>query len=224
MPDIDPAALTRLDTFSQPLAPPALPSKLNGINGLSSLKTPKAVNTVQRVDLEPLYTSLKGAIGDHWSEYKEAISLFVLGMFTSRLMCDLLIKGTTFFFSLTSHATPGQLNQNELCLRTDYFLTVDPSIEHLHNQLVAAIFANVPRDAPDAGVAPWVSTNDKPTLLSKPISGDAAEQRLKTEVMQLPARDRRRLKELPDVSSRHFTRNEYCFTIFSGYFVSRCSD
>ena len=32
------------------------------------------------------------------------------------------------------------------------------------------------------------------------MAGDAAEQRLKTEVMQLPARDRRRLKEVPDVS------------------------
>lgn len=80
-------------------------------------------------------------------------------------------------------------------------MTVDPLIEHLHNQLLAAIFANVARDLPDAGVAPWVSANDKPTVISKPVSGDAAEQRLKTEVMQLPARDRRRLKEVPDVSS-----------------------
>jgi transcriptional coactivator HFI1/ADA1 len=49
------------------------------------------------------------------------------------------------------------------------------------------------------GVAPWVSANDKPTALSKPIAGDAAEQRLKAEVMQLPARDRRRLKDIRDV-------------------------
>ena len=51
---------------------------------------------------------------------------------------------------------------------------------------------------PDQGVASWVSANDKPTTGagSKPVSGDAAEQRLKTEVMQLPARDRRRLKDL----------------------------
>lgn len=56
------------------------------------------------------------------------------------------------------------------------------------------------RDPPDQVVAPWVSANDKPVVLSKPVSGDAAEQRLKTEVKQLPARDRRRLKEIPDVS------------------------
>ena len=79
-------------------------------------------------------------------------------------------------------------------------MTADPTIEHLHNQLIAGIFANVTRDLPEPGVAPWVSANDKPTVLAKPISGDAAEQRLKTEIMRLPARDRRRLKEVPDVS------------------------
>lgn len=51
---------------------------------------------------------------------------------------------------------------------------------------------------PDQGVASWVSANDKPTTGagSKPVSGDAAEQRLKVEVMQLPSRDRRRLKDI----------------------------
>ena len=78
-------------------------------------------------------------------------------------------------------------------------MTADPTTEHLHNQLIAAIFGNVNRDPPEPGLAPWVSANDKPVVLSKPISGDAAEQRLKTEVMQMPARDRRRLKEVPDV-------------------------
>ena len=79
-------------------------------------------------------------------------------------------------------------------------MTADPNIEHLHNQLIAGIFANVGRDLPEPGVAPWVSANDKPTVLAKPVSGDAAEQRLKTEIMRLPARDRRRLKEVSDVS------------------------
>ena len=81
-------------------------------------------------------------------------------------------------------------------------MTAEPTIEHLHNQLIAGIFANVGRDLPEPGVAPWVSANDKPTVLAKPVSGDAAEQRLKTEIMRLPARDRRRLKEVPDVSGR----------------------
>lgn len=70
--------------------------------------------------------------------------------------------------------------------------------EHLHNQLVAAIYGNVTREMPDQGLAPWVSANDKPSTStgSKPTSGDASERRLKGEVMQLPARDRRRIKDL----------------------------
>lgn len=70
--------------------------------------------------------------------------------------------------------------------------------EHLHNQLLTAIYANVTREMPDPGLAPWVSANDKPTAGagSKPVSGDAAERRLKGEVMHLPSRDRRRIKDL----------------------------
>jgi hypothetical protein len=98
-------------------------------------------------------------------------------------------------------STLGSLTQNEFCLRTDHFLTGDPFTEHQHNQLVAGIFSNCGRDPPEPGVAPWVSANDKPVVQSKPTAGDAVEQRLKSEVMQLPARDRRRLKEVAEVSA-----------------------
>ena len=94
----------------------------------------------------------------------------------------------------------GHINQEELCQRTDYFLCGDPNVEHLHNQLVAGVLTNAGREAPEPGVAPWVSSNDKPVTVAKPVSGDVAEQRLKTEVMQLPARDRRRLKDVSEVS------------------------
>ena len=50
---------------------------------------------------------------------------------------------------------------------------------------------------PDQGLAPWVSANDKPSAPgTKPVTGDAAERRLKGDVMQLPSRDRRRIKDL----------------------------
>lgn len=51
---------------------------------------------------------------------------------------------------------------------------------------------------PDQGLAPWVSANDKPAtnVGAKPVTGDAAERKLKAEVMQLPSRDRRRIKDL----------------------------
>lgn len=45
-------------------------------------------------------------------------------------------------------------------------------------------------------------------MVSKPVSGDAAEQRLKTEVMQLPPRDRRRLKAIPEVRDQIMNLNE----------------
>ena len=93
----------------------------------------------------------------------------------------------------------GRLSEAEYTERLDPILGGDNGEkEHLHNQLVAAIFGNVTREMPDQGIAPWVSANDKPlaTAGSKPVSGDAAERRLKGDVMQLPARDRRRIKDL----------------------------
>jgi hypothetical protein len=113
--------------------------------------------------------------------------------------------GALFHLLITARSI-GQLNQAELSARIDSFLlTPTGDTEHLHNQLIAAIYGNVTREMPDQGVASWVSANDKPTTGagSKPVSGDAAEQRLKIEVMQLPSRDRRRLKDLSqnDVSS-----------------------
>lgn len=102
------------------------------------------------------------------------------------------------------------MNQAELSMKIDWFLlSSNGETEHLHNQLIAAIYANVTREMPDHGVASWVSANDKPTTGagSKPISGDAAEQRLKTEVMQLPNRDRRRLKDLAHNDVGRITRS-----------------
>jgi transcriptional coactivator HFI1/ADA1 len=97
------------------------------------------------------------------------------------------------FYLLTFLLPPGQLNQVELAARINGFLiTPAGEIEHLHNQLISAIYGNVTREMPDQGVASWVSAGAG----SKPVSGDAAEQRLKTEVMQLPSRDRRRIKDL----------------------------
>ncbi|KAI9048646.1 hypothetical protein LZ554_007477 [Drepanopeziza brunnea f. sp. 'monogermtubi'] len=167
MPDID---IDPSALFSQP-KPILHPPKVVNTSAPSAPKVSKSNHVPPRIDLEPLYTALKSAIAEHWGVYKESISLFV----------------------------SGQLNQKELSARIDGFLvTPTGEIEHLHNQLIAAIYANVTREMPDHGVASWVSANDKPTMGagSKPVSGDAAEQRLKTEVMQLPSRDRRRLKDL----------------------------
>ena len=120
------------------------------------------------------------------------------------------MTATIFFFffahvpSIELGLTPGDLlagllSQSEFSSRVDHIICADAKTEHLHNHFVCALIANLSRDLPDHGVASWVSANDKPLVVSKPASGDAAEQRLKTEVMQIPPRERRRLKAIPEV-------------------------
>ncbi|RJE25934.1 transcriptional coactivator HFI1 ADA1 [Aspergillus sclerotialis] len=163
---IDPAALSRPDASAVAITS----SKTTAPGNLTNQKTTKALISVPRLDLEPIYTELKAAIGDNWTEYKQSTGLFLLG----------------------------HLNQNEFSSRVDHIICADQKTEHLHNNFICAIIGNLTRDLPDHGVASWVSANDKPSVVSKPASGDAAELRLKTEVMQLPPRDRRRIKAIPE--------------------------
>lgn len=79
MPNIDPAALSRSETFTQPTSLSLGTSKPNGAPIALTVKTIRTTTTAQRIDLEPLYTSLKAAIGDNWTQYKEAVSLYILG-------------------------------------------------------------------------------------------------------------------------------------------------
>ncbi|TDZ27289.1 Transcriptional coactivator hfi1 [Colletotrichum spinosum] len=171
MPDIDPAALSSRPSAN--LSTPTLSTKSITVQPPGSIKTTKTSQIIPaRIDLEPLYTALKQAIGpEAWVVYKESSTEFLIG----------------------------RLNQAEYSERIDPIIaSPNGEKEHLHNQLIAAIYGNVTREMPDQGLAPWVSANDKPTapLGSKPVSGDAAERRLKGEVMQLPSKDRRRIKDL----------------------------
>ncbi|KAI1081070.1 transcriptional regulator of RNA polII, SAGA, subunit-domain-containing protein [Whalleya microplaca] len=169
MPDIDPAALSRP---SVSLSTPVLKSIT--VSAPTAQKITKTSQIIPaRIDLEPLYAALKSAIGtEQWNIYKDSTTQFVLG----------------------------RLNQIEYSDRIDPILYSSNGIDkvHLHNQLLAAIYGNLTREMPDQGLAPWVSANDKPAtnVGAKPVTGDAAERRLKAEVMQLPNRDRRRIKEL----------------------------
>lgn len=113
---------------------------------------------------------------------------------------------------------PGRLNQAEYSERIDPIISSQHGDkEHLHNQLLAALYANVTREMPDQGLAPWVSANDKPAIGTgtKPVSGDATERRLKGQVMQLPSRDRRRIKDLQqnDVCTNAPVRHIDCANI-----------
>lgn len=189
MPDINPAELSRPAVS---LSTPTLSSKTITVSTPST--NPKPVKTSQiipaRIDLEPIYAALKSAIGnEQWTIYKQSLTQFFIGQY----MFGQHIRD--FLPALTNLI--GRLNQIEFSERIDPIIN-NGEKEHLHNQLLAALYANVTREMPDQGLAPWVSANDKPTvgIGSKPVSGDAAERRLKGEVMQLPSRDRRRIKDL----------------------------
>jgi transcriptional coactivator HFI1/ADA1 len=122
-----------------------------------------------RVNVEPLYAAVKGSISDaDWTIYKKALSFFLLG----------------------------NLNQEELSQKLSKILTT-PALEHAHNALFTAIYANIWRDPPEAGIASWVSSSDKPTSGTVKGTGDESEKRLKHEVMQLSRRERKRLKGIP---------------------------
>ena len=76
-------------------------------------------------------------------------------------------------------------------------------MEHLHNSLITAVYANAHREPPEPGVAPWVAANDKPVSGTGGSGvgkgGDKVEERLRKEIMALPGKDRRRLKEVIEV-------------------------
>ena len=91
MPDIDPAALSRSDSISSAFPGTLSLKQPNGTSALPSHKAIKTVNTAQRIDLEPYYTSLKAAIGENFAKYKEAICLFILGTY-SLIYCSCNIE------------------------------------------------------------------------------------------------------------------------------------
>jgi len=82
MPDIDPAALNRPSITS---STPILPPKTLSIVPPPAPKVSKSNHVPPRIDLEPLYTALKSAIGEYWGIYKDAVTLFVMGLSSSSL-------------------------------------------------------------------------------------------------------------------------------------------
>lgn len=133
-----------------------------------TLKKPMAPRT-PRIDVEPLYSAVKSAISDSdWTTYKSSLTQFFLG----------------------------NLNQEELNFKLSKILNT-AALEHAHNTLVAGIYANIWRDAPEPGIASWVSSTDKPSSSTVKGQGDESEKRLKYEVMQLSRRERKRLKTIP---------------------------
>jgi hypothetical protein len=46
---------------------------------LQKSKLPTAITAAPRVDVEPIYTQLKGMIGENWQLYKQTVAEFVIG-------------------------------------------------------------------------------------------------------------------------------------------------
>lgn len=76
---IDPAALGGESTPSTTQVPKSSGHAVPQMTQKSS----KALISVPRLDLEPLYTELKVAIGENWAQYKEATALFLLGTYSA---------------------------------------------------------------------------------------------------------------------------------------------
>jgi len=158
----DPTSLTRIDST------PTISTK----NLPSAVKQSKSSSNYPRIDLEPIYTDLKDAIGHKWETYFDAITRF----------------------------TRGDLGASEFGDATDDILYSSDTVLHLHNRFICAIAFNSTRDTPEPGIAAWVTAqSDKSAATAAPktaVTSDAGEQRLKKEVMAIHARDRRRLKNI----------------------------
>lgn len=78
MPDIDPAALSRPAVS---LSTPTLSNRTLSITAPGSGKPVKTSQIIPaRIDLEPLYAALKGAIGgEQWLIYKGSTAEFLIG-------------------------------------------------------------------------------------------------------------------------------------------------
>jgi len=68
----NPAALARSDTLNSISTIKNLPSS-------STAFKPKSTSNYPRIDLEPIYTELKDAIGHKWDIYFDAVTRFVRG-------------------------------------------------------------------------------------------------------------------------------------------------
>jgi hypothetical protein len=84
---IDPAALSRTDSISSTTAVSSAAKATASTSGSTTQKSTKALISVPRLDLEPIYTELKAAIGDKWAEYKQATTHFLLGALEAS-QCD----------------------------------------------------------------------------------------------------------------------------------------
>ncbi|RPA72221.1 hypothetical protein BJ508DRAFT_76997 [Ascobolus immersus RN42] len=142
--------------------------------GLPMLDTSsKLAKGFSRVDYESVYNQLsEGMDASEWSLYKDAVGRFLTGKITRPELLTLIQP--------LLDKTPSQ--------RTHKI--------RLHNQFLLLLPLNAHRPDPPQTPAHFVSSSTLPTHSYRSTPAQT-ELRLKTEVMALPYRDRKRIKQLP---------------------------
>ncbi|KAJ9623963.1 hypothetical protein H2203_005410 [Taxawa tesnikishii (nom. ined.)] len=186
---MNPADLHHSDSLPLLDGTPTLSSKTLPIPSSASARVGKSTSVNPRIDVEPIYTQLRAALGEQFNNYRAAVSQFVQGKLNQRELHRLI---TPLLSSAPSVAVPASSTSPALA-----------STLHLHNSLITAIYANIHRDPPPEPIAPFVLATDAPSSLhgvksSAAGAGDKADERLKREVMALAVRDRRRIKAVKD--------------------------
>lgn len=108
MPDIDPAALSRPAVS---LSTPTLSNKTLSITAPGSGKPVKTSQIIPaRIDLEPVYSALKGAIGgEKWLVYKESTTEFLTGR--ASLCLDIVMHRVLLTLYKAVSAKPNTRNE-----------------------------------------------------------------------------------------------------------------
>ncbi|KAF2157878.1 hypothetical protein K461DRAFT_290149 [Myriangium duriaei CBS 260.36] len=183
---MNPADLHRIELPNLDATPPLSAKALPG-SAILPGKNAKLPTTIPRIDTEPIYAALKAAIGEHWTDYKTALSSFLLGKLNQAELTRILTP-------ILSSSTPSVQNGAPPV----------PSAAHLHNTLLTSLYANaLYRDPPPETTASWVLATDAPSSSTTKTShtggaNDKIDDRNRREVMALAARDRRRIKSVKD--------------------------
>lgn len=186
---MNPADL-QISPFQSKVAPAASASGQKNV-------APGGKTQVERVNVEPMYKQLQKALGKDMEAYRNALKDYMMGNMSQ--------KELSYFIQplfVTAAATAASAPANSAA--TETFRTA-AAITNLHNAFFISVCSNCQRDPPPSEVAPWVVATDKPAATAKSAgagsgTNDKFEERLRSEVMQVHARDRKRIKSAKELA------------------------
>lgn len=186
---MNPADLT-ISPHQTKVAPAASSSSSAQKNGANGGKV-----QVERVNVEPMYKQLQKVLGKDWEAYRTALKDFALGNLSQTELSYFL---QPMFVNAAAAAAASTTTSSSSSTALEAFRT-PAAVTNLHNSFFVSVYSNCQRDPPPTEVAPWVVATDKPTTTAKSAgagsgANDKVEERLRHEVMQVHARDRKRIK------------------------------